>query len=302
MTAISKTDHSRGIFLLILTTAIWGTSFPLSKDVLDDLSPAAVLATRFAIPAIAFAPYLRHLNPQLLRDGAVLGLIYFTECVLALVGLETISANRSAFIVSLNVILVPLLGTLIGRYLPRQILVAVGIAIAGITLLSWEGGGIGLGELLTFGCAIGAAVYILALERIAPRHSALSLMAIQLAVMAVLGMGWALPQLNGQLDAIVSHFNILLYLGLIVTATPIWTQAQAQRWVSASETALLYTLEPVFASVFSFFWLGEALGARGLIGATLIVLATVWSQFPLQHFLQELLSAIALRMTKKFFR
>ena len=61
------------------------------------------------IAAIALAPYLRNLNLKLLRDGGLLGLIYFSECLLALVGLETISANRSAFLVSLNVILVPIL-------------------------------------------------------------------------------------------------------------------------------------------------------------------------------------------------
>jgi drug/metabolite transporter (DMT)-like permease len=291
MTLISKAHHSKGIFLLILTTAVWGTSFPLLKDVLNELSPPAILAVRFAIAAIAFLPHLRNLNPGLVRDGALLGLLYFTECLLALKGLETISANRSAFLISLNVILVPLLGVILGRYLPRRILIAAGIAIVGIGILSWEGGGFGLGDLLAFGCAVGVAVYILALERITPRHPTLPLVAVQLTTMAFLGMSWALPQLSERLPAISHHWQTLLYLGLIVTATPIWTQAQAQRWVSASEAALLYTLEPVFASAFSFVWLGEALGIRGLMGAGLILIATIMSQFSwsrLQAFFEKL--------------
>jgi drug/metabolite transporter (DMT)-like permease len=180
---------------------------------------------------------------------------------------------------------------ILGRYLPRRILGAAGIAIVGIGILSWEGGGFGLGDVLTFGCAVGVALYILALERITPRHPTLPLVAVQLTTMAFLGMSWALPQLNGQMPAISQHWYTLLYLGIIVTATPIWTQAQAQRWVSASEAALRYTLEPVFASTFSFAWLGEVLGIRGLLGAGLILMATIISQFSwsrLQSFFEKL--------------
>ncbi len=282
MAVISKMQHGQGVLLLILTTAIWGTSFPLLKGMLNDLPAAAILAIRFGIAAIAFSPYLRHLNPKLLRDGAILGVIYFAECLLALIGLETISANRSAFLISLNVILVPLFGTILGRNLPKRILIAVIIAIVGISILSWEGGGFGIGDLLTFGCAIGVALYILAMESITPKHPTLPLVAVQLAVAALLGMGWALLHWDGEFFAIASHFNLLLYVGVMITAVPIWTQTQAQRWVSASEAALLYTLEPVFASVFSFFWLSEAPGNRGLLGAALILSATVISQFPLK--------------------
>lgn len=279
--SFSKNLHHQGILLLIVTTMLWGTSFPLLKQVLSDLSPAVILASRSTIAAIALAPYLGKLNLKLLRDGSLLGLLYFSECALALVGLETISANRSAFLVSLNVILVPILGALIGRRISVKVLLAAGVAIVGISLMSWEGSGWSWGDALTFGCAIGIAVYILTLEAVAPRHSALPLVAVQLGVMALLSLGWAmLHGLDQQLSQLKPHFNTLLYLGLAVSAVPLWTQALAQRWVSASETALLYTLEPVFASVFSFLILNEALGIRGVFGAGLVLLATVLSQFP----------------------
>lgn len=284
MIVLSKTDHTKGIFLLIFTTVVWGTSFPLLKQMLHDLAPAVILAVRFTIAAIAFAPYLHRLNLKLLRDGGLLGLIYFAECVLALVGLETISANRSAFIISLNVILVPILSGLLGRQLSRRILGGAVLAIVGISILSWEGGGWGWGDLLTFSCAIGVAIYILTLEVIAPRHPTLSLVAVQLGTVALLSVGWAVLQLHGQLGQPLSelkpHFSALFYLGLGVSALPLWTQALAQRWVSAAEAAILYTLEPVFASAFSFVLLGEALGIRGILGAVLILSATVISQLP----------------------
>lgn len=282
MTAISKPHHRQGVFLLILTTAIWGTSFPLLKGALNHLSAPIILASRFTIAAMVFSPYLRALNHKLIRDGAILGGLYFSECLLALIGLETISANRSAFLISLNVILVPLFGTVLGRNLPKRILIAVGIAIAGISIMSWEGGGFGVGDALTLACAIGVALYILAMEAITPKHPTLPLVAVQLMVAAILSIVWAVLNGHSPVAGMASHLTLLMYVGVMITAVPIWTQTQAQRWVSASEAALLYTLEPVFASIFSFFWLHEALGIRGYLGGALILSATVISQFSLK--------------------
>ena len=278
MTASAKALHSRGILLLIITTMIWGTSFPLLKNTVSSLSPSALLAIRFTLAAVAFAPWLRKLNAQLLRDGILLGLIYFAECTISLLGIETISAHRSAFIISLNAILVPLLGVMLGQRLSGNVVFAAGLATTGIGVMSWEGGGLGQGDLLTLVAAVGVAIYVLRLETVAPRHSTLPLVAIQLLVMALLGLVWATPQLVEQAGAIASNFSALLYLGLVVTATPILTQAIAQRSVSANEAAVLYTLEPVFATIFSFLLLGEGLGLRGSIGAGLVLVATVLSQ------------------------
>ena len=270
-----KTLHNKGILLLIITTLIWGTSFPLLKNTVSSLSPAAIIAIRFTLAAVVLAPWLWRINAQLLRDGVLLGIVYFTEASSALVGLETISANRSAFIISLNVILVPLLGIMLGQYLPARGLLAAGLAVIGIAVMSWEGGGLTQGDLLTFAAAVGIAVYILMLEAATLRHPTLPLVAIQLLVAAILGIIWATPQLIGQVEEITNNFSVLLYLGLVVTATPVWTQAMAQRWVKAHEAALMYTLEPVFAAVFSFLLLKEELTARGLVGAGLVLAATV---------------------------
>jgi drug/metabolite transporter (DMT)-like permease len=261
-----------------LTVLVWGTSFSLLKYFLRDFPPAIIIATRFAIAAIAFIPWLRQLNIRLLRAGVLLGVIYFMECSSTLRGLETISANRSAFIISLNVILVPLLGILLGKKLPAKILAAAGLATRGVGLLSWEGGGLSWGDAFTLMAATGAAVYILALEWLTPHHPTLPLVAVQLWIMALLGIIWAMPQFAVHGQDIAAHFNTFLYLGLIVTATPVWTQAMAQRWIPAHEVALLYTLEPVVATFFSFLFLGEQLGMQGLIGAGLVLTATVLSQ------------------------
>jgi drug/metabolite transporter (DMT)-like permease len=274
----TKNLHTRGILLLLATVLIWGTTFPVIKQIMVSVSPMALVAVRFLLAALVFMPWLRQVNLQLLRDGMLLGSAYLASFVTLTVGMETISADRAAFVLSLNIIFVPLFGLFLGQRLQAIAVVAAGVAIAGIGIMSWEGGGLGLGDLWVFGSAVSYAVYILLLETATLRHPPLALSAIQLAVVAEASVMWAAPEIMAQLPAITAHWGQLMYLGLIVTATTTIAQAIAQRWVSAHETALIYTLEPVFAAVFSFWLLGEQLGGRGLAGAGLIVAAMVLSQ------------------------
>lgn len=273
-----KTSHTQGILLLIATTLIWGTNFPLVKDAINSMTPATLVGIRFAIAAVVFVPLVRRLSARLLLDGTLLGFLLFGSFATQVIGLETISANRAAFITSLNVILVPLLEPLLGRRVPRVVFLASALALTGIGMMSWEGGALTIGDLWMFGCALSYAVYILLLEAVASRHSSMSLTAVQLLVSAVLGLSWAAPELLEQFGALSTNFGAVLYLGLIATAAVTWTQAIAQRWVTASEAALIYALEPVFAGIFSFWLLSETFGARGLLGAALVVAATVLSQ------------------------
>lgn len=274
----SKLLHTRGILLLIATTLVWGTTFPVVKETVVSLSPMVLIAIRFLLAALVFAPWLRRVNARLLRDGLLLGVAYLASYITLTVGVETIAAGRAAFVLSLNVILVPLLGLFLGRRPPIMAVVAAGLAIVGIGIMSWEGGGFSLGDLWVLGGALSYAVYILLLESATLRHPPLALTAIQLVLVAGVSTIWAAPGIVAQWDAIAAHWGQLLYLGLVVTALTTITQAIAQRWVSAHETALIYTLEPVFAAIFSFWLLGEHFGLRGFIGAGLTLAAMVLSQ------------------------
>lgn len=273
-----NTLHALGIAVLLVVTLIWGTSFPLLKGAVSSLSAPAILATRFAIAALPFTPYLRFLNLPMLRDGVVLGLIIFSTLTLQTVALETTSANRAAFIASFNVILVPLLGQLLGRQVFIKTFLAASIAIIGIGVMYWESGQIVIGDLLMLCNAFLYSIYILMLESITSRYPPMPLTAIQLWVITVVSLIWGAQDLVRQHEAIIANYSVILYLGLVDTAATIVLQVVAQRWVNAYQTSLMYTLEPIFAAVFSFLLLGEKLGVRGLIGATLVLVAMVFGQ------------------------
>lgn len=266
---------------------IWGTTFPLLKDAITNISPSVLICSRFLVAAIAFIPFCRKLNQQLVRDGVILGVTLFVAFATQIIGLETTSANRAAFITSLNVILVPILASALGKPVSIKAFLAAGIAIAGIGVMSWEGGSLVVGDLWVFGCAVSYAIYILVLDSVTLKHQAIKLTAVQLVVVAVLGIVWALPEFFGQIPKISSNSGVILYLGLIASAATILIQAVAQRKVSATQTAIIYTLEPVFAAVFAFWLLGESLGVRGMLGAGMVIGSTIFSQLGGSIFLKK---------------
>jgi drug/metabolite transporter (DMT)-like permease len=282
-----NTLHAWGIAVLLLVTLIWGTSYPILKSALSSLSPSVIFATRFVVAALPFTPYLRFLNLPLLRDGVLLGLIIFSTLTLQTVALETTSANHAAFIASFNVILVPLLGQILGRQVFLNTFLSAAIAIFGVGVMCWESEQIVIGDFLMLGNAFLYSIYILKLESITLHHPILPLTAIQIWVIAIVSLIWGAPDLVRQQEVIGANFGVILYLGLIDTAATIVLQVLAQRWVNAYETALMYTLEPIFAAVFSFLILGEQLGIRGLIGATFVLVAMIFGQTKSQETEQD---------------
>ncbi len=87
-------------------------------------------------------------------------------------------------------------------------------------------------------------------------------------------MDW-LPGLT-RLDS--TAWLALLYLGLLASVVVVILQAWGQQRVDAMRSAIVFGLEPVFASLTAWFLLGESLGWAGVGGATLIVTALVVSQ------------------------
>jgi drug/metabolite transporter (DMT)-like permease len=270
--------YVKGIILLIFVNIIGATTFPLTKDIVSSLSPSALIATRFVIAAAVFTLNLRNINKLLLRDGVVIGLLLFFFLAIETIALKTIPANRAVFIGSLNALIVPLLGWLSGKRVLLRTFLAAGVAVIGIGIMFWEGGELGIGDMLMFVDAFVYAAYILFLERVAPRHHTLTLTSVQLLFIATLGVLWNNTQILNQFEVIRQHWGAILYLGLVATAAVIYLQTLAQQWVSGDEAALLFTLEPLFATIFSFWLLGEHLGIRGVIGAILVLVALLLSQ------------------------
>ena len=275
------------ILVLLFVTLVWGATFPVLKIATAQLSGLEVSTLRFFIAAVLMLPFAVRAPRQAWRDGGVLGVIVLVSYVAQAYGLEHISSNRSAFLTSLNVLMVPMLGLLLGMRPAWLVWVAAALACVGIGLMSWEGGGHWWADAATILGALAYAIDVIILSRWAGRHNAKHLAATQVVWMAILGGVWMLfaslgtDRLTTLPDRVTwPVFAGLLYLGLVATAGMLFLQAIAQRHVSADKAALVYALEPVFAALFAWLWLSEVLTLQASIGAALVVIAVVMSEYP----------------------
>jgi drug/metabolite transporter (DMT)-like permease len=274
------------VLSLLFVTVVWGATFPVLKIATAQLSGIETSALRFVLAALCMLPWALRAPRKAWLDGAVLGGLVLFSYVAQAIGLQHISSNRSAFLTSLNVLMVPMLGVLFGKRLAWRVLLAAAIACVGIGLMSWEGGSNAFADAATVAGAAGYAFYVILLSERAGQHAARSLAATQIVWMAVLGVLWMVVAAQGtdQLQTLGSRLNAeilwgLAYLGVVATAAMLFLQAQAQRHVSADKAALIYAMEPVFAALFAWIGLSESLSLRAALGAALVVLAVLYGEW-----------------------
>ncbi len=267
--------HLQGVVFLTLVTLLWGTTFAVVKDVVADFPPSLLVFLRFAIAAVFFLPFLRR-GWGLWIAGLELGLWLVLGYGTQTLGLVYTTANRSAFITALSVILVPLFAGLGGRRIPGWVWGGAALALVGVGLLSFDGTPPNRGDAWTLLTALSYALYVLRLEHYAVRYPANSLTAAQIVSV----VGWSLVWVGFERPSVEAvPWGAMIYLGAVVTALTTWLMVLGQGKVSAPEAAVIYTLEPAWASLFAFLLLGEVLGVRGWLGAGLIFAAMLVSQW-----------------------
>jgi drug/metabolite transporter (DMT)-like permease len=268
---------------LVLLTLVWGTTFTLVKRVLDaGTSTGAFLSLRFGLALVVVAAIRAWLRPRpspgLLRDGALLGGAMFLGFALQTAGLQYTTPARSGFITGLAVVLVPFVARFaMGRRVLAASWVGVGLAVAGLALLTRPfGGGTAtrLGDLLTLGCALAYAFQIIWTSEFSPRHPLVSLLTVQIAVtflgsLVLLGLGPARVAPSPEL------WGTVAFTGLVMTVGAFFVMNWAQRHTTAVRAALIYTLEPPAAAVFSHLVTGERLDGPALAGAALILVGVI---------------------------
>ena len=261
--------------LLVLVTAVWGSTFFLIRDLVVHVPPADFLAVRFAIAAVVMAALFHRqtlaLSRRDLRVGVVLGVLYGLAQVLQTMGLQTTDASVSGFITGTYVVLTPVLGALVLRdRIGAVTWVAVGLATAGLALLSLQGLAVGRGEALTLVAAVLYAGHIVALGRWSTPRTAVGLATVQAGVITLVAAVAAVPD-GLTLPADAGQWASLLYMALVAGAVALWAQTWAQAHLTATRAAIVMTLEPVFAATFAVLLGGESLTARMLLGGALVV-------------------------------
>ncbi|XP_060968937.1 uncharacterized protein LOC115709577 isoform X2 [Cannabis sativa] len=280
----SKSKKIRSIILLNVITIVYGAE--------ATMDPAAFSAARFIVSAIPFLPFVwraRH-DDQTRNAGIELGfwlsLAYFIEAM----GLLTSEAGRASFISLVTVIAVPLLDGMLGAFVPSRTWFGVLMSAIGFTILECGGSPPNIGDLLNFLSAIFFGIHMIRTEHISrktKKENFLALIGCEASVLALLSTMWVL--LGGWFDGDQSVNDTIwtweelwewivtfpwipaIYTGLFSTGICSIIEFSAMRDVSATETAIIYGLEPVWVAGFAWFLLGERWGTLGWLGATLVL-------------------------------
>jgi drug/metabolite transporter (DMT)-like permease len=255
---------------------LYGITFPLVHDALQDVEPFAYLALRFGLASLVLAPIAigalrRSVDLRALwRVGLALGVVLAGAYATQTVGLETTSPSTSAFITGLYVACTPFLEGAVRRVVPgARIWAGTAIATFGLFLLTGADlAGIGAGELWTLACAVLFAAWIVGQGQVAGRFDPIALVSVQTLVVVFVCAPAAAVQGVGDLTTLA--WVAVVFTGIACSAVALPLQLWAQRRISPSRTALIFMLEPVFAAVAGYVN-GERLGSTELLGALVIL-------------------------------
>jgi drug/metabolite transporter (DMT)-like permease len=275
---VRPTSRTRlAVLGLLGVTAAWGSTFYLIKDVVERVPVSDFLAVRFALAAAAvwlIAPRcVAALSPAERRNGVLLGLLYGGGQLLQTVGLQTTAASVSGFITGMYVVFTPLLGALLLRArIGRTVWVAVLLATAGLAVLSLRGLAIGTGEALTLASAVLYAAHIIGLGVWSTARTAIGLTVVQLLTITVVCAAAAAPG-GVVLPERGADWAALVYMALVAGALALVVQTWAQAHLDATRAAIIMTMEPVWAGLFAVLLGGERLGARVVLGGSMVLAA-----------------------------
>ncbi len=263
---------------LLAITAVWGWTFVLVHEAVRSFGVVAFLALRFLLATLVLAPAAcGRLTRATLTQGAGIGLVLATGYLLQTWGLRHTTPTSAGLITGLFVVVAPLADHLLYRTALRApARWAIATSLAGLWLLS--GGGapaLRRGDALVMGCAVAYGFHVALLSRRAPTHHPLGLTCVQLGTAAVVfSLAWP------AVDPLVWPADPAVWLALGVTATlasalAYLVQTWAQRTLSAAQTAVILTAEPVFAALFGFALAGDRLTPLQLAGGALILTAVI---------------------------
>ncbi|MGW8313115.1 MAG: DMT family transporter [Desulfuromonadales bacterium] len=275
--------------VLASVTLFWGATFPIVKQAITEMPVMAFLWVRFAIAALLLALIAGRsgfstLDRRGWRLGILLGTLLFLSYLFQTFGLERTSSANTGFLTGLGVIWVPLMaGPILKKPAAFGSKVGVGLALLGLFMLTWHTPWtINFGDFLVVVCSLFIALHIIGLDAFTRGYDGRALTFVQIATMAVLSClgSLAYEPVSWPPSWTSSLIFAFVITSVFATAYAFWAMTTFQNRTTPTRAALVYTLEPVFAAVFSVWLAGDRLSAIGWFGGLLIVagmiVAEVW--------------------------
>lgn len=278
----TKREELLAIGALLLATSAWGGTFVVVKSAISQMPLMDLMAWRWIIAVgilVVIRPRCLRVSRDTYKHGAIVGVTTFLGYLFQTIGLQTTSASVSGFITGMFVVFTPLLMWAFYRErITASIWIAVVLATVGLAALSLRGWTFGVGESWTLLGAFFWAGQIIFLARWSTRENAYSMATIQLGTAGILFIIGAMP------GGITVPPNQGVWVGILIlsvfaSAIAFSVQTWGQSHLDATRAAVIFSTEPIFASIFGIWLGGDQVTIRFLIGAALIFSAMLISEF-----------------------
>ncbi len=287
---INKLQSYKADLLLLSVAIAWGVTFLMVQEAIDTTPVYSFLFFRFSLASLIMFvlayKFFRFFNMKTLLYGIILGIFLFSAFATQTFGLAYTSSSIVAFITGLNVIVVPFLAYLLFKNTVKlNVFIATILAVIGLYMLTMSGTlTFQKGEFLTLICAILFALQIIFTGKFSKEVNVFLLVLIQLITVSVLSLIFSLGLDSATFDIPYDYafFKAVIITAIFATVYAFLIQTYMQQFTTATKTAIIFTMEPVSAGVFGYFIANELLTSTQLIGASIIIFATLLAEIKLK--------------------
>nr|WP_232348919.1 DMT family transporter [Neptunomonas qingdaonensis] len=271
--------------ILVVVTLLAAAGWIFSKETLAGLPPLMFIGLRFLVAGMVLAVFGWHALRALDRHGilrtALVGLSFAVAMMFWILGLHHAQhLGVGAFLSSLGVVLVPIVATLFGERANRAVWLSLPIAAAGLALLALDSQfEMGWGELSFLCSAVLFAFTFVLNSRAAAKTSPIALAAVQLMVVGLVALPVSGVTETWSFDWPASIWMWMLASIFIATSLRFFMQVWAQSMSSASNAAVIMTLEPIWTAMLAALWFGETMTGMQLGGCAVIFSALLVSRW-----------------------
>ena len=273
---------------LILVTVIWGGGFVASDMALESMKPFQIMMVRFLLASVLMGLVSlgqRNRKEEVvnrtgaIKAGILMGVALFIGFSLQIIALQYTTPSKNAFLTALNVVIVPFIAfVILKKKIGAKGIIGAILSVIGVALLSLNGNlTLGLGDALTFICAIGFAFQIFFTSEFVKKYPASVLNMVQMITAFILSAVSMVVFGETDFQVTTQGWLSVLYLGVISTTLCYLLQTACQKYVDETKAAIVLSMESVFGTIFSIIILHEIITPRMVIGCVIILAAVIIS-------------------------
>ena len=264
-------EKNKALIALFVSALFFGSTFLIVKNLLNIFSPTFVVFLRYIIASFFFAVIGGIPQKKIWKPGVMMGVFLWLGYITQTQGLLTTSTINSGVVTGFYVVLTPFLSKFINNtYLEAKNYIYSLLGFTGIALISINDFSQVFGNLFTLICAGAYAMHIVLVERYVKNQNISQLMFVQSLTGAIL----CLPLITfSEFEFLYGNIIPIIFLGLVVNVGAFYLQLYGQKIIKASTSALILSMEAIFALLIGILVANEYLNILNWFGVLMVLIS-----------------------------